>query len=57
MTARVLGAKIVWVDSIANVEQLSMSGRVIRPFSSLVLTQWPELVGKYKNVEYVGAVI
>jgi UDP-N-acetylglucosamine:LPS N-acetylglucosamine transferase len=57
ITAKIFGAKIVWVDSIANTERLSMSGRIIRPFSSVFLTQWPELVDKSKNVEHVGAVI
>ncbi len=50
-------AKIIWVDSIANVERLSLSGRIIRPFADLILTQWPELAGKYRKLEYVGAVI
>jgi len=57
ITAIILGARVVWVDSIANVEQLSLSGRMIRPFSDLFLTQWPELAKKYKNLEYVGTVI
>lgn len=38
-----LGAKTVWVDSLANVEELSMSGQKIGRFADLWLTQWPEL--------------
>ena len=55
--AKFCGARIVWLDSIANTERLSMSGRMVRPFADLVLTQWPELTRKYRNVEYTGAVI
>ena len=55
--AKLLGAKIVWVDSITNVERISLSGRLIRPFADLFLVQWPELVEKYRGVEYVGAII
>jgi UDP-N-acetylglucosamine:LPS N-acetylglucosamine transferase len=55
--AKVFGAKVVWLDSIANTERLSMSGRMVKPFANLILTQWPELSEKYKNVEYVGTVI
>lgn len=51
------GAKVVWLDSITNVEQLSLSGRLIRPFADLFLVQWPDLARRYSNVEYVGAVI
>ncbi len=57
ITAKMVGSKIIWIDSIANIQQLSMSGQLIRPFSNLILTQWPEVARKYKNVEYVGAII
>ena len=57
LTARLFGARIVWVDSIANVRRFSLSGRMIRPFSSLFLTQWPELENKAKRIEFAGSVI
>jgi hypothetical protein len=38
-----LGARTIWLDSIANVEQLSMSGSKIGRFADLWLTQWPHL--------------
>ena len=57
ISAKLLGAKIVWIDSIANLECLSMSGRIVRYFADLFLAQWPELSEKYKNVEYVGAIL
>jgi len=55
--AKVLGAKVIWIDSITNVEHLSLSGRMVRPIADLFLVQWPEMVKRYKNVEYVGTVI
>lgn len=55
--AKLLGAKVIWIDSIANVERLSMSGRMVRYFADLFLTQWPELTLKYRNIEYVGAIL
>ena len=57
LVGKLLGTKIVWIDSIANVERLSLSGRIIRPFADLILTQWPDLADNYQNVEYVGTVI
>jgi UDP-N-acetylglucosamine:LPS N-acetylglucosamine transferase len=51
------GAKVVWMDSITNTEKLSLSGRMVRHIADLFLVQWPQLVAKYKNVEYVGSVI
>ena len=54
---KVFGGKIVWIESIANVDQFSMSGRMMRPFADLFITQWPELAEKYESVEYVGALV
>lgn len=55
--AKISGARIVWIDSIANIKRLSMSGQIVRHFADLCLTQWIELSHKYKNVEYVGALV
>ena len=54
--AKLFGAKIIWIDSIANVEKLSMSGSMVRYFSDLFITQWPDLAERYDNVEYLGKI-
>jgi hypothetical protein len=54
---KLFGAKVIWLDSVANTEKLSMSGRMIRYFADLVLSQWPDVAAKYPNVEYAGEVI
>ena len=41
--AKWFGARTVWLDSIANVEELSMSGQRIGRHADLWLTQWPHL--------------
>ncbi len=56
MFGKLLGAKTVWVDSLANAERLSVSGSKVRPFADLWLTQWPELE-KPDGPRYRGAVI
>lgn len=57
IAAKLFGAKVIWVDSIANVNKLSMSGRLIRPFADLFLTQWSHLQNNIKGIEYRGYVI
>ena len=57
MVGKFFGAKIIWLDSIANTERLSLSGRIIRPFADLILSQWPEVARKYQKVEFIGAVL
>lgn len=42
---RLLGAKTVWVDSIANADEISMAGAKAGPHADLWLTQWPHLAG------------
>ncbi|AQT69459.1 Oligosaccharide biosynthesis protein Alg14 like protein [Anaerohalosphaera lusitana] len=55
--SKLLGAKIVWIDSITNIEKLSVSGRFVRHFADLMLVQWPELTNRYTKAEYVGAIV
>ena len=40
---RLFGARTIWVESIANAEVLSLSGRIALKFAHIVLTQWPHL--------------
>jgi UDP-N-acetylglucosamine:LPS N-acetylglucosamine transferase len=57
LLGKLRGAKVVWLDSVTNVDRPSLSGRLVRPFADLFLVQWPELVKDYPNGEYVGAVV
>lgn len=53
---RLFGARTIWVDSIANGEELSLSGRKAGPHATLWLTQWAHLArpdGPY----YCGSVL
>jgi UDP-N-acetylglucosamine:LPS N-acetylglucosamine transferase len=54
---KLVGARIVWIDSITNIRTLSLSGRLVRRVADLFLVQWPELAEQYASAEYVGAVI
>lgn len=59
---RLLGARTVWLDSIANVEELSMTGRLVANHADLWLTQWAHLAEKPagetgKNPCFQGSVL
>jgi UDP-N-acetylglucosamine:LPS N-acetylglucosamine transferase len=54
--AKLFGAKTIWVDSIANVDELSLSGQMIGKHADLWLTQWPQLA-KPSGPLYRGAVL
>ena len=53
---KLLGAKTVWIDSIANVEHMSLSGQRIKPYADIWLTQWEHLA-QPDGPTFIGAVI
>jgi glycosyltransferase involved in cell wall biosynthesis len=53
---RLIGARTIWIDSIANAEKLSSSGRQARHWASAWLTQWKHLSSK-NGPNYWGAVL
>lgn len=55
--AKLLGAKIVWIDSVAQIEEMSASGRFVRRIADLCLAQWPDVAARYPDVEYAGEVL
>lgn len=54
--AKWLGARVVWIDSIANAEELSLSGVKAGSFSDLWLTQWSHLA-RDGGPEFFGSVL
>lgn len=56
IAGRLMGASTIWVDSIANSDEPSLSGRLARPFASLWLTQWPHLADG-AAMQYRGALL
>ncbi|WP_050931961.1 hypothetical protein [Aestuariivita boseongensis] len=53
---KMLGARTIWVDSIANAEEMSVSATLARPFCDLWLTQWPHLA-RDNGPAYAGTVL
>lgn len=53
---RSFGARTIWLDSIANVEQLSMAGQLAGRYADVWLTQWPELA-RPEGPHFTGAVL
>ncbi len=45
-----------WIDSIANAEELSLSGKKATAIASLTLSQWQH-VADSEGVEYAGAIL
>jgi UDP-N-acetylglucosamine:LPS N-acetylglucosamine transferase len=56
VAARLMGKKAIWIDSVANVEKLSMSGKLAGHIATLWLTQWEHL-STPKGPHYGGAIL
>lgn len=55
LAGKLLGKKTVWIDSIANVQHLSTSGRIARMFASRIYTQWENL--SMPKVAFAGNIL
>lgn len=53
---RLTGARTVWIDSIANADELSLSGQKVGAYADLWLTQWPHLA-REDGPKYLGSVL
>lgn len=53
---RLVGARTIWIDSIANAEKISLSGRIASRIAHMVLTQWPHLAAT-PRVQHRGSIL
>lgn len=53
---RLLGARTLFIDSIANAEKMSLSAQLALRHANLTLTQWPNLQSPH-GPQYHGSVI
>ena len=57
LAGKLLGATTIWIDSVANSEEISMSGRFAKAFADLRLTQWEHLADPARHIHYFGRVV
>jgi UDP-N-acetylglucosamine:LPS N-acetylglucosamine transferase len=56
LAGRLIGAKTLWIDSVANGEELSMCGKLSKHFAHQCLTQWEHLAEE-PSPRYFGTVL
>ena len=54
--ARILGIESIYVESLARVEELSLTGRLVYRMASHFFVQWPELAERRRKCRYVGTI-
>jgi len=53
---RMFGIRGMFIDSLANAQELSLSARLARRHADRLLTQWPSLAGRF-GAEHRGSVL
>lgn len=56
LAGRLIGARTLWIDSIANAERLSRCGAIANYLAHDCLTQWPHLARR-DGPQFAGAVL
>jgi len=55
---KILGAKVIFIDTLARITTPSGGGKLVYPIADLFLVQWKPLLKKYgKKAKYWGKVI
>jgi UDP-N-acetylglucosamine:LPS N-acetylglucosamine transferase len=54
---RVMGIQTVYIEVYDRVETATLTGRLCRPFASLMLVQWPEQQVLYDDAVVVGPLL
>lgn len=52
--AKLFGAKIIFIETYANSESRTLSGRMVYPIADLFLVQWESMLKFYPKAEYEG---
>lgn len=56
VVGRLLGINVVYIESMARITSPSLTGRLVHPFASTFIVQWPELRRYYKRAVSYGTV-
>jgi UDP-N-acetylglucosamine:LPS N-acetylglucosamine transferase len=54
---RLLGRRTVYIEVFDRIDSPTLSGRLCRPFTDLMLVQWPEQAELYNDAVVVGPLL
>ena len=57
LLAKFKGIKTIYIESMARIHSLSLTGRLIYPLADEFIVQWPELETVYKKAVFKGQVL
>jgi UDP-N-acetylglucosamine:LPS N-acetylglucosamine transferase len=54
---KIFGSKIIFIETMANINTPTKTGRIIYKFADLFIVQWEEMLKVYPNAVYGGWII
>ena len=54
--AKLMGAKVIYIETCARVHNRSLTGRLVYPIADLFVVQWESLLEFYPKAIYVGGI-
>ena len=55
--AKIFNKKVIFIESLCRINDLSGTGKIVSPISDIFLVQWDTLIGKCKKAQYHGNVL
>ena len=52
--AKIFGKKIIYIETFANKETKTLTGKIIYPIADLFIVQWEEMLKLYPKAVYGG---
>jgi len=57
LLARLRGIKTVYIESLARINELSLTGRMVYPLANEFIVQWPELAERHSRARFEGQLL
>lgn len=57
LVGKLLGVRLVYVESLTRTESPSLTGRLVYPLADRFFVQWPELAARLRRAELAGSVL
>lgn len=55
LIGKLMGMKVIHVESFTRIRDLSLTGKILYPFADLFIVQWQQLAHKYPKAVFGGA--
>jgi len=54
--SKLFGARIIYVESLARISNVSLTARLVHPVADELFVQWPSLAGRLRKAVYCGSI-